>query len=159
MPAFTQAKIHGRDIDAYTLRWCQKHLDGDYKVSGLKPPLDLAPASMDFAYGFSVLTHLTAPMQAAWFAELARILKPGALAALTFHDLDHPAAQHVTIRREDNGVRVTEWTKEGSNLVAAFQDIASIQRAAAPWFDLAHQIPRDQTGFDQALAVLRRKPT
>jgi SAM-dependent methyltransferase len=157
MPLHTPAKVYGRDIDAYTIRWPRKHLAGDYRVSGLKPPLDLPVASMDFAYGFSVLTHLSAPMQSAWFEELARILKPGALAALTFHDMQHPAVNDVTFRREENGVHVTEWTLEGSNLVAAFQDISSIQRAAAPWFDLVHHMTLYETLFDQSLAVLRRK--
>lgn len=159
LPAHTPARIIGRDIDAYTIRWPRKHLDGDYRACGLKPPLDLAAGSVDFVFGFSVLTHLSAPMQTAWLEELARVLKPGALAALTYHDMQHPAAQAVTFRREQDGVHVTEWTMEGSNLVAAFQDITSIQRAAAPWFDLAHHMTRDQTRFEQPLAVLRRKDT
>lgn len=159
MPALTQARIHGRDIDAYTVRWSARHLDGDFRVCGLKPPLDLPPASIDFAYGLSVLTHLSAPMQAVWFEELGRVLKPGALAALSYHDLDHPSAQGVAFRKTEDGVFLTEWAMEGSNLVAAFQDLASIERAAAPWFDLVRHVPREDTGFDQALAVLRRKQT
>lgn len=159
MPAHTQARIIGRDIDAYTVRWSQKHLNGDFQVSGLKPPLDLEPASIDFAYGLSVLTHLSGAMQKAWLEELARVLKPGGIAALSYHDLDHPSAAGVTFRKEQDGVFVTEWAMEGSNLVAAFQDKASIERAAAPWFDLVHHIARQDTGFDQALVLLRRKQT
>ena len=64
MPELTPARIIGRDIDAYTVKWCARHLEGDFKLSALQPPLDVAPGSIDFAYGFSVLTHLTAPMQA-----------------------------------------------------------------------------------------------
>lgn len=158
MPALTPAKIIGRDIDAYTVKWCEKHLDGDYQVSGLNPPLDLADASVDFVYGFSVLTHLTGPMQAMWLKELGRILKPGGIAALTYHDREHPAVKAVQFRREDDGVAVTEWAMEGSNLVAAFQDIASISRAADQWFETARDIPRAETPFDQAIAVLRRRP-
>lgn len=156
MPALSPAKLVGRDIDAYTVKWCAEHLDGDFKVSALQPPLDVAPGSIDFAYGFSVLTHLTAPMQSRWLEELGRVIKPGGIAALTYHDLDHPAVKAVQFRREEAGVAVTEWAMEGSNLVAAFQDIGSITRAATPWFELARNIPRDQTPFDQAVAVLRR---
>jgi SAM-dependent methyltransferase len=156
MPAFTKATIIGRDIDAYTVKWCSQHLDGDYGVSALQPPLDIARGSIDFAYGFSVLTHLTAGMQARWLEELGRVIKPGGIAALTYHDLEHPAVKSVQFRREEGGVAVTEWTMEGSNLVAAFQDIGSITRAAAPWFELARNITRDQTPFDQAVAVLKR---
>lgn len=157
MPALTPARIIGRDIDAYTVRWCARHLDGDFRVSAMQPPLDIGAASIDFVYGFSVLTHLTAPMQAVWLAELGRVLRPGGLAALTYHDRGHPAVSAVQFRREEAGVSVTEWAMEGSNLVAAFQDVGSIARAAAPHFDLAADIPREETGFDQAIALLRRR--
>ena len=157
MPQLTPARIIGRDIDAYTVGWSARHLEGDFKVCGRAPPLDLEAAGIDFAYGFSVLTHLTGPMQARWLEELARVLRPGALAALTYHDLDHPAVPAVTLRGEEAGVFVTEWALEGSNLTAAFQDAASIRRAAAPWFELASDIHRSDTPFDQAIAVLRRR--
>lgn len=159
MPVFTPARIIGRDIDAYTVKWCASNLDGDFKVCSLAPPLDLADASIDFAYGFSVLTHLSAPMQAAWLGELGRVLKPGALAALTFHDRQHPAMAWVEFRREQDGVSLTEKTLEGSNLVAAFQDIGTIERAAAPWFTLVGHMTQDLTAFEQSLAVLQRKQT
>lgn len=157
MPSLTPAAIVGRDIDAYTVKWCAENLDGDFKRSALSPPLDIADASIDFVYGFSVLTHLSAQMQAAWFKELGRILKPGALAALTYHDRQHPAMDWVKLRSEQDGVSLTEQTLEGSNLVAAFQGIDTIERAAAPWFTLVSNIPRDVTAFEQSLAVLRRK--
>ncbi len=156
MPTHTPATIIGRDIDAYTVKWCTENLDGDFRVSSLAPPLDLPDASIDFVYGFSVLTHLSAPMQAAWFAELGRILKPGALAALTFHDRQHPAMAWVEFRSDQDGVSLTEKTLEGSNLVAAFQDIETIERAAAPWFTLIGNMPYDMTAFEQSLAVLQR---
>lgn len=158
MPSFTPARIIGRDIDRYTLNWCAKNLDGDFRGSRLNPPLDLAAASVDFVYAFSVLTHLTGPMQARWFRELARVLRTDGLATLSFHDLDHPATQRVQLRRESGGVAVTEWAMEGSNLVAAFQDFASICRAAEPWFEPVREIPRAETPFEQAIAVLRRRP-
>jgi SAM-dependent methyltransferase len=159
MPSLTPARILGRDIDALTVGWCARHLDGDFRVSSLKPPLDIDAASIDFAYGYSVLTHLTGPMQAAWLAELGRVLKPGALAVLTYHDLEHPAVSKVAFRGEAEGVWVTEWAMEGSNLTAAFQDAESIRRAAAPWFDLVRDIPRRDTPFDQSVVVLRRTQT
>jgi hypothetical protein len=68
-----------------------------------------------------------------------------------------PYFRLLEIRREEAGVSVTEWTMEGSNLVAAFQGIDSITSAAAPWFELARDIPRNETKFDQAIAVLRRR--
>jgi SAM-dependent methyltransferase len=159
MSSFTPARIIGRDIDRYTLKWCARNLQGDFRTCRLNPPLDLTAASVDFVYGFSVLTHLTGPMQARWFKELARVLRTDGVATLSFHDLDHPAAREVQLRRESGGVSVTEWTMEGSNLVTAFQDYASICRAAEPWFEPVREIPRANTPFGQAIAVLRRRPT
>lgn len=153
----TPATVVGRDIDRYCVSWCQQHLPGDYAACDLDPPLDVAPASIDFAYGYSVITHLPANVQRLWFAELGRILKPGALLIVTFHDRDFPTGAGATFRDNEDGVAVTEWVLPGSNLVAAFQDADSIARGAAPAFDLVGHTGSKDSPFTQAVAVLRRR--
>lgn len=157
MPALTPATIVGRDIDGMTVRWSARHLPGDYKPCKLLPPLDIASNSIDFAYGFSVLTHLTARTQKLWFRELGRILRPGAIATLTFHDREHFASTAAPFRREESGVAVTEWALEGSNMVAAFQDLDTIAAAANEWFELVGSQTSREAVFEQAVAVLRRR--
>jgi SAM-dependent methyltransferase len=151
------ARLLGRDIDRLGVDWCRRHLPGDYRTSWLDPPLDLAASSVDFAYGYSVLTHLTGERQRLWFEELGRVLKPGALAILTFHEPTYVTAAQSRIRRETAGVAVTEWTLEGSNLVASFQGVDSIEAAASPWFELAGWKGGADSPFDQSVAVLRRR--
>ena len=153
----TNAEIFGRDIDAYCVSWCNGKIPGDYRACSLDPPLDLPDASMDFAYGNSVITHLSAADQRRWFAELGRVLKPGALLIVTFHDQDFPTAAGATFRRQQDGVAVTEWVLPGSNLVAAFQDADTVARGAAPAFDLVRHIGSKDSPFIQAVAVLRRR--
>lgn len=153
----TPATVVGRDIDAFCVSWCEGRIPGDYKSCSLTPPLDLADSSIDFAYGFSVITHLPADDQRRWFAELGRVLKPGALLIVTFHDPGFGTGANAVFRAEADGVAVTEWTLPGSNLVAAFQDAETIARGAAPSFDLVRHVDSAHSPFIQAVAVLRRR--
>ena len=47
------------------------------------PPTVLAAASMDVVVAFSVFSHLSGPAHEAWARELARVLRPGGMAAVT----------------------------------------------------------------------------
>ncbi len=159
MPKHSPARIVGGDIDAFTVSWCTDNLVGDFRACNLSPPLDLPFGFVDFAYGYSVISHLTGPAQRAWFAELGRLFKPGALIVLTFHDPEHFAAPAIVVRDVSDGVSVTEWAMEGSNLVAAFPTINSTHEIAAPFFEPADHMDSHSSPFDQATAVLRRKPS
>jgi SAM-dependent methyltransferase len=48
-----------------------------------EPPTVLAAGSMDVAVAFSVFSHLSAHAHEAWAHELARLLRPGGIAAVT----------------------------------------------------------------------------
>jgi len=80
-----QAEIRGTDIDAANVDWCRTSLGRErFEVAPLWPPTGYPAASFDGVFGVSVMTHLTAEAQAAWLRELARVLKPGGIALLTF---------------------------------------------------------------------------
>lgn len=83
----TPARFTGVDIDADAIAWSREHLKfADFRAIATLPPMDLPDASFDAAYSFSVFTHLPLEAQRAWLdRRAARVLKPGALAALTFH--------------------------------------------------------------------------
>lgn len=57
-------------------------------------------SSIDLAVAFSLFTHLNQPDSKRYFEELARVLKPGGLALLTFFYLDerYDPTQHVGTR-------------------------------------------------------------
>nr|QQZ49576.1 class I SAM-dependent methyltransferase [Phenylobacterium glaciei] len=49
----------GVDIHPKLAAWCAQALPGRYLRTGLQPPLPFEAASLDLAYSYSVLTHLT----------------------------------------------------------------------------------------------------
>jgi SAM-dependent methyltransferase len=77
--------ISGTDIDAENVRWCASaYPAATFSVAPLWPPTSFDDVEFDGVFGVSVMTHLTPIAQAAWLAELARILRPGGIALLTF---------------------------------------------------------------------------
>ncbi|MBV8801227.1 MAG: class I SAM-dependent methyltransferase [Alphaproteobacteria bacterium] len=82
------ARLTGADIDDFNLEWCRENLpELRTLLFPLMPPTKARGSSFDLVYGLSVLTHLTESVQRAWFVELARLLKPGGIAYLTFNGL------------------------------------------------------------------------
>lgn len=51
----------------------------------LPPPLDVRDATFDVVISNSVFSHLTLDAARAWTDEMARIMKPGGLALLSYH--------------------------------------------------------------------------
>lgn len=80
------ARVVATDVNAESLAWCRQNLgDIDYHQHAPRPPIaTLASASVDIAYAHSVFTHIPLEDQAAWIDELARVIRPGGWAALTF---------------------------------------------------------------------------
>jgi SAM-dependent methyltransferase len=80
-----KASVYGTDIDAGNVEWCRSTFAGGrFDVAPLWPPTSYRTGQFDALFGVSVMTHLTEPAQAAWLAELARIVRPGGIALVTF---------------------------------------------------------------------------
>jgi len=80
------ASVTGSDYNPRSVAWCRANLPGiAFLDNALMPPLPVAAGSFDAIYCFSVLTHLSASVQAAWMAEVQRILAPGGLLVCTTH--------------------------------------------------------------------------
>lgn len=157
---FTTAEIVGTDYNPRLVRWCAKHLKGRYALNRLEPPLDFEAGHFDIAYLYSVMTHLRRATQDAWFAELARVLTPGGLALVTFHDEDHAAIPSVGLSREaieKSGFVVHHDEAEGSNFMATFQSRATFAAQSSPHFDVLEIVETGKSGLGQALGVLRRR--
>ena len=152
--------FHGSDLNPKLAAWCAANLPGTYRANGLRPPLANAEDSLDLVYAHSVLTHLTEPTATAWLAEIARVLRPGGLAFMTFHDEAYAAAWApgdiaAQLAREPYVV----WNNalEGSNYISAWTTRTRLAEMAAPWFDVAEIIPGRNDEPAQAIAVLRAK--
>ncbi|MFV1991308.1 MAG: class I SAM-dependent methyltransferase [Acidimicrobiales bacterium] len=78
-------RLVASDLQAEVIVWCKENVpDVEFHMNGLMPPLGFADDdSFDFAFAYSVFTHITMDLQLPWIAELARVLKPGGLATVT----------------------------------------------------------------------------
>ncbi|MCA6271889.1 MAG: class I SAM-dependent methyltransferase [Phenylobacterium sp.] len=154
-------RFHGADLNPTLIRWCAANLPGVYTENGLRPPLPLGDSQFDLVYAHSVLTHLTEAVAVDWLAECARVLKPGAIALLTFHDetfAEHWGPPEVSPALKTRPYLVWNNALEGSNYLSAWTTRAhfgALARTAD--LDLLEIIPGSQEFPEQALAVLRRR--
>jgi SAM-dependent methyltransferase len=163
------AQICGADIDAENIGWCRRHLGGSFRVLPLWPPSDFPDASFDAIFGISVMTHLTADAQEAWLAELARILRPGGVALLTFQ-ADANAAYQSRWRDPVWWARWRECGFDDEQLDPALEGTISdstyyrnttqssddFRRKCDPYFELIAIEPAAFGGY-QDCAVLRKR--
>jgi SAM-dependent methyltransferase len=74
----------GCDPNAGAIAWARENLGGiEFFVSPQDPPLDLEPASLDLVTAVSVWSHFAAGAAERWVAEMARLVRPGGLLAIT----------------------------------------------------------------------------
>lgn len=152
--------FHGTDINRRSVAWCAANLPGRYVVNRLRPPTRLAAGSIDLAYAYSVLTHLREGATRAWLAEVARVLRPGGLALLTFHDEDYARAwAPPQVQAALAGQNYLVWNDalEGSNYMSSWTSRAYFTTLAAEVFEVLEIRPGDTGTPVQATAVLRRR--
>ena len=78
--------LFGCDIDGEAIAWCQLELPGaSFTRIDPEPPMPYEDGQFDAVIGYSVFTHLDRPRQRAWLIELARVLAPGGLMAVSVH--------------------------------------------------------------------------
>ena len=76
--------LHGCDVDPPLVEWSRSafpHMD--IRVNAVAPPLPWEDRSFDLVWAVSVFTHFDSAGQRVWADELARVIKPGGLAAIT----------------------------------------------------------------------------
>jgi len=148
----------GFDLNPQLAAWCASNLPGEYAQNRLKPPLAFADGMADVLYAYSVLTHLREATAVGWLQEIARVLRSGGLALLTFHDEDYadrwgPPQARTGLARQPYFV----WNNalEGSNYMSAWTTRARFAELAARGFEVVQIIPGDREQPEQAVAVLR----
>lgn len=156
--------LHGTDCNHLAIRWCQKHLDfAAFHLNALEPPLDYDDHAFDLIYAFSILTHLTEPLQTAWMAEFRRILAPGGHVIISVHgdatfreqfDRLEPAERE---SYQHGGLVVREDGLAGSNFCGAFHPQEYVRLTLARGFEVVDVIPEGAKGNPpQDLYLLRR---
>jgi SAM-dependent methyltransferase len=150
--------FHGSDINPRLVGWCRENLPGSYAENGLKPPLGLPSNSIDLLYAHSVLTHLREDTARAWLREFRRVLKPGGVAVLTFHDENFAQAWGPPEAREGlahSDYVVVNNALEGSNYMSAWTRQDYFRGLAGADYEVLEIIPGALDHPIQATAVLR----
>ena len=136
--------IHGCDYNPRLSGWCsQAFPQFSVRTCRSLPPLPYENESFDFLYAVSVLTHIRAEHQVPWVRELARVLRPGGFALLTFHGSTRAEALGVEMRehfREGQLVVLAEQNN-GTNYCAAFHPQEYIRREFGPILRVVDHVP------------------
>lgn len=77
-------RLTGCDVDRPSLVWAARSLPfAAFVATARTPPLPFPAGTFDGAYAVSVFSHFSAAEQTAWRAELARVIRPGGVAAVS----------------------------------------------------------------------------
>lgn len=152
--------FQGSDINRRLVDWCAGHLMGRYVVNRLQPPASMASRSLDLVYAYSVVTHLREKATRRWLAEIARVLRPGGLALISFHD--EAAAEGWGPPTLPAGLAGQDYlvlndALEGSNYMSAWTTRGYFSRMATAHFEVLDVLPGRRDPQMQALAVLRAR--
>lgn len=149
-------RLQGCDVNPRLVAWCDENLPGRYQVNAAAPPAPFPDRSFDLVYALSVFTHLTDEAARAWLKDLARLVRPGGLAMLTFFDERLPAPDKVRADLQACGYAVRRQGAEGSNLFCGYFTTAGFAERAAPEWRMIDGAPSDRSATGQAWAVFRR---
>lgn len=148
-------QLHGTDYNPRLVGWCSENLPfGKFEVNGLEPPLPYTDESFDFVYAFSVFTHFSASLQAAWMAEMQRVLASGGYLLITTHgqayaDFYLNGAER---RRFERGeVVVLAKADPGENPYNVFHPIAYVREKLSRGFELIDSAPGQVIDPDRRL--------
>ena len=142
--------IHGCDIDARMVDWCNANLPFGVVRTELVPPLPYSDGPFGLVYAFSVFTHLSEELQHAWMRESARVLRPGGLLLLStlgehYASLDRLSESER--RRFANGELVVLYKHSaGTSLCSAYHPPTYIQETLARGFDVVTFRPAGDDG-------------
>lgn len=76
--------IHGIDVTSEFVDICRRTFRSEnFYVTSPFPPTDLPDDTFDYVVGYSVFSHLSERACSEWMSEFHRVMKPGALVALT----------------------------------------------------------------------------
>ena len=93
-------ELVGSDVLELNIDWCRDDIPGiAFHSNELEPPLAFADdETFDFVLADSVFSHIPIRLQQRWIGELARVLKPGGVAAVTVLG---SRTVHVTVNEDD----------------------------------------------------------
>jgi len=156
---YEAVRLHGTDCNQAAIAWCDENLNfAEFGTNPLEPPTRYRQHSFDLIYAFSVFTHLTESLQAAWMQEMRRILKPQGLLIITVHG-DYYLPQ-ITLSEQARYQRgelvVTGEEAVGQNLCAAYHPEPYVRNILAKDFEVVGFFPQGALGNPKQDAYLLR---
>jgi SAM-dependent methyltransferase len=158
--------VTGADVDADNVAWCRRNLPfARCETIPLHPPTAFADGSFDLAFGVSIFTHLSEPVQFEWLAELRRMVRPGGILLMSYHGLNSLACGRITpeqayLVRRDGFLDVSNHQYDATLAEAdyyrnCFHDDDYIRLRWGEFFDIVELVPGALSVQD--VAVLRRR--
>jgi len=136
--------VSGSDVNAQAIDWCRGNLRfAKFEVNGIAPPLLFADESFDLVYAYSVFTHLTPELQAAWRDELRRVLRPGGRLLISTQGRSYVAQlDENELARFNAGELVVRWGEfVGLNLCSAYHPERYLRETFAQGFEFVEFEP------------------
>jgi trans-aconitate methyltransferase len=156
------ARIHATDYNPRTVAWCQGHIPGvTFDLNQISPPTVYADGQFDLVYGISIFTHLSEANHRAWFEELMRIARPGAVLLLTLHGKVFKEKMSVSEQKmfDEGRLVVRGKVTEGHRIYAAFHPVEYVRSLFEQRAEVLEHIEgqaRDW-GLEQDVWLLRKK--
>ncbi len=160
VPRISDAELFGVDYNPTLSNWCSKNLPGHFTRNKLTPPLNFPDQHFDAIWLLSVFTHLRIETQNQWLQEFHRVLRPGGIVVITYHDEKHPGLELINFSEEQlikEETHIFRDQAEGSNYIATFQSSDFARKQFGKLFEVCEMIPSCETELIQAAAVLRRR--
>jgi SAM-dependent methyltransferase len=156
----TGPELHGCDYNPDLVEWCEASLPFlSVSRNRIAPPTHHVGGSFDLIYAFSVLSHLSEPLQQAWVAEFSRLLRPGGMLVISVlgHAVRHRLGPEEGQRFDRGELVVQRPRMAGSNVCSAYHPGGYVRGrllagfADVGQFDLGS--PRLPIGQDAYLAI------
>jgi SAM-dependent methyltransferase len=150
----------GSDYNPRSVAWDKTNLTfAKFDQNSLNPPLPYERSLFDLCYSVSVFTHLPSDLQRPWIEELHRVLKPGAILALTLSgrgDFGRLTAPEQS-RFERGELIVLDGSLAGTNMCGVYHPVEYVRREWSDLFQVLRHYPLGAKGSpNQDLYVFER---
>lgn len=156
------AHIYATDYNPRTVAWCQKYINGvTFDLNHISPPTVYTNRLFDLIYGISIFTHLSEANHRAWFEELMRIARPGAVLLLTLQGkVFKEKMNRLEQKKFDSGHLVVRGkATEGHRIYAAFHPPEYARHLFEQQAEVLEHIEgqKQDWGLEQDVWLLRKK--
>lgn len=147
------------DYNPYLLAWAAANLRfARFAVCGPRPPLSEPDDQFDLVYAIDVFSHMEESAQVPWLDELARVLRPGGLMAITLHGASRTENLSMALRQTfaEGRLAVLRPALSGTNGCAAYHPRAYVDRVLGGRLPLIEHADQAAKDLHQDVAVFRK---